>query len=36
MAFAAALSKKGATLNQCPVLNQPGNTHADTLQAMLA
>ena len=36
MAFAAALSKRGATLNQCPQLNHPDNKNADTLQAMLS
>jgi len=34
MAFAAALSQKEASLDQCPDLNTPGNKIADTLQAM--
>jgi ArsR family metal-binding transcriptional regulator len=34
MAFAGALNKKEAILNQCPELNNPENKNVDTLQAM--
>jgi ArsR family metal-binding transcriptional regulator len=34
MAFAAALSQKEASLDQCPELNTPGNQSVDALHAM--